>query len=79
MTEKRNDGGWAFAHNALMPDGSFYTSRGMTLRDYFAAQALIAISGLWKGGIGDFDNEAADRTAKASYRMADAMLKERDR
>lgn len=47
---------------------------GMTLRDYFAAKALIAISSLWKGNIGDFDNEAADRTARASYRMADAML-----
>ncbi len=47
---------------------------GMTLRDYFAGQSLIAISGLWKGSIGDFDNEAADRTARAAYRMADAML-----
>ncbi len=47
---------------------------GMTLRDYFAGKSLIAIAGLWKGNIGDFDNEAADRTAKAAYRMADAML-----
>jgi len=47
---------------------------GMFMRDYFAARALLALAGLWKGNIGDFDNEAADRTAKAAYRMADAML-----
>lgn len=47
---------------------------GMSARDYFAGQSLIAISRLWKGNIGDFDNEAADRTAKAAYRMADAMI-----
>jgi hypothetical protein len=47
---------------------------GMSLRDYFAAKSLISISGLWKGNIGDFDNQAADRTARAAYRMADAML-----
>lgn len=47
---------------------------GMTLRDYFAGKSLVAIAGLWKGNIGDFDNEAADRTAKAAYRMADAMI-----
>ena len=54
-------------------------SQGMTLRDYFAGQALVAISSLWKGNIGDFDNEAADRAARASYRMADAMLAEREK
>ena len=50
---------------------------GMTLRDWFASQSLLAISRLWKGNLGDFDNEAADRTAKAAYRMADAMLAQR--
>jgi len=50
---------------------------GMTLRDWFAGQAVIGIANLWKGNMGDFDNQAADRTAKAAYRMADAMLEAR--
>ena len=56
------------------PDGGTYLVSGMSLRDWFAGQALIAISRLWKGNIGDFDNESADRTALAAYRLADAML-----
>jgi hypothetical protein len=47
---------------------------GMTLRDYFAAQALVAISGVWKGTISDLDKAAFDRTAFAAYSLADAML-----
>jgi len=49
----------------------------MSLRDYFAAKSLIAIANLWKGNIGDFDNDAANRTAKAAYRLADAMMAHR--
>jgi len=65
-----NEGGCAFPLHGI--DGVI--DYGMSTRDYFAAQSLIAISGLWRGNLGDFDNEAADRTAKAAYRMADAML-----
>lgn len=54
--------------------GQTVPHKGMWLRDYFAAKSLIAISGLWKGNLGDFDNEAAERTARAAYRLADAML-----
>jgi hypothetical protein len=48
---------------------------GMTLRDYFAGQALAGIlaANVWKEyGIPDYPE------AKA-YRMADAMLQERDK
>lgn len=43
----------------------------LTLRDYFACQAMGA---LYPAHIGD-----PDRTAAAVYRMADAMLAERDK
>lgn len=71
-----HDGGPAFPEAiAVGPAGDVYPGfSGMTLRDWFAGQALIAISRLWKGNIGDFDNESADRTALAAYRLADAML-----
>ena len=43
--------------------------RGMSLRDYFAAQALDPIL---------IENEAdTDRIAAFAYRIADSMLKER--
>jgi hypothetical protein len=46
---------------------------GMTLRDYFAAQAMqgIMASGIYPTGI-IFD------TAKEAYEMADAMMKARE-
>jgi hypothetical protein len=54
------------------PFDSDRQSRGMTLRDYFAAQAMNAY----------FDGEDAPAAfamiAARSYRMADAMLKARE-
>jgi len=55
---------------------------GMTLRDYFAGQALIAM-GTWTpsykasdgGKVFDFEIQAA--RARFAYEQADAMLKER--
>jgi hypothetical protein len=46
---------------------------GMTLRDYFAGQALASIN----LGIGVTD-EYYSRTAKHCYALADAMLKARE-
>lgn len=46
-------------------------SKGMTLRDYFAGQALAGIAA-------DPDVDiSTDERARWSYRMADAMLKAR--
>lgn len=77
---RKDDGGPAFP-KPLDPYPNMQDARsgteGMSLRDYFAAKSLIAIAGLWKGNLGDFDNESADRTARAAYRMADAMIKAR--
>lgn len=51
-----------------------HTYLGMTLRDYFAGQALIGITTV-PGHIyiGPFDT-----CAKAAYDLADAMLRERE-
>jgi hypothetical protein len=46
---------------------------GMTLRDYFAAKAMQGLFSCGKA----HDEHTAHVTAKASYLMADAMLKAR--
>jgi hypothetical protein len=54
-------------------------SRGMTLRDYFAAQAMIGLFGFWvavnaKTNINDPD---PDIVSEMAYEYADAMLEAR--
>lgn len=49
--------------------------RGMTLRDYFAARAILAFV-----DFGCFsDDEYFDNAAMAAYKTADAMLEERNK
>ena len=52
------------------------TYGGMDLRDYFAAQAMVGILTMLKGG-----NEGLitvqESTSKYAYEWADAMIKER--
>ena len=75
MSKKPNDGGPAFPQTT--PFGS---SGGMTLRDWLAGQALA-------GWLASFDanmvhpvrNNTEDSTAMACYKMADAMLAEREK
>jgi putative component of toxin-antitoxin plasmid stabilization module len=47
--------------------------KGMTIRDYFAAKAMQGLFSCGKA----HDEHTAHVTAKASYLMADAMLKAR--
>lgn len=66
----------AFPHDLLRDDDAYPThdaSPGMTLRDYFAGQALAPLitDRDWPG-ISDDDKPAA--WAAASYIVADAML-----
>ena len=49
------------------------TPTGMTLRDWFAGQALVGISGRSVDGV----DRIAFRWSAASYAIADAMLRER--
>lgn len=65
MAENRNDGGSAFP--ATMP----YSDAGMSIRDYFAGQALAGIMADYN--IGDSFHDVAE----TSYALADAMLEAR--
>jgi hypothetical protein len=70
-----NDGGPAFPGDAT-PSGEF--AAGMTLRDYFAEQAL---AGLLANTIYYDRNESVgfvpDAMAQDAYEIADAILRER--
>jgi len=65
MKTPSNDGGSAFP--------VMYVSEGMTLRDYFAGQALAGI--LSSANFGDARDWLPDR----AYGLADAMLAARER
>jgi hypothetical protein len=72
-----NDGGPAFPE--VPGDCNGYEGRpGMTLRDYFAAQALPTVaSGSHRKGEDFIRGEHFEDAAHAAYAMADAMLKAR--
>ena len=78
MTTK-NDGGAAFPSSDIhigKVATAKVTREGMSLRDWFAGQALV-----WAGKTCDkFGNTDNPRTyAEYAYRVADAMLAERER
>ena len=80
METQHNDGGPAFPAPAGV---SHITSQGMTLRDWFAGQALSGIRELQGNWVPNNDEERgfakrrAEWAAEAAYRYADAMLTER--
>ncbi len=67
----KNDGGPAFPDGLSVGEISKLAG-GMTLRDYFAGQA---ISGIVKNTTRCYE----ESVAKEAYNYADAMLKERDK
>ncbi len=73
----RDDGGPAFPLGLinLGGDGSLALKEGMSLRDWFAGQALIGIMGL--GVIADDWEKLITGHAANAYQIADAMLAER--
>lgn len=52
---------------------------GMSLRDYYAGQAMIAVAMRWQGAPGDIDKSGALNSAQKAYLIADAMLEARKR
>lgn len=85
MSTPINDGGPAFpVDDRYHADGRVYGSNGMTLRDYFAGQAM---NGMISGDAQPYISikESADgivqedKTASRAYRYADAMLAARER
>ena len=72
MSQPINDGGPAF------PTAFQMHSKGMTLRDYFAAAALQGNLASQSIDVGYYDGEDAwNKAAKDAYKAADAMLKAR--
>lgn len=68
---------YAFPHNTVVVDkegGVIEHHKGMTLRDYFAAQAMPAI--LEQMDV--CDGRDLTNSAWIAYQMADAMLKARE-
>lgn len=75
-----NDGGQAFPVLALSPSGDEHYVEGMSLRDWFAGQAVGAA--LNAAMTHKMDQRAWPVTitevAEKAYRVADAMLKARE-
>lgn len=84
MADCFNNGGPAFPEAiAVSPSGDVYPGMGgMTLRDYFAGQALASMDSKTKDKIFVLAERAgldvADVMASSSYEIADAMLKARE-
>jgi hypothetical protein len=72
MTEKY-DGGSAFPNLTPTNPQIEYCDRGMSLRDWFAGQAMMGII----AHPGNVDCEGGRHFAKTAYEMADAMLEAR--
>lgn len=69
----KKDGGPAFPNQS---DSSGYgRAPGLSLRDYFAGQALMGLIAYNRRE----DDTEPEHFASRSYALADAMLKERDR
>ncbi len=85
MTQK--DGGPAFPHNEKHDDGTHWsTHAGMSLRDWFAGQALVGLTSGDDAPLVLQGQETADDArrrvwagvAKVAYVIADAMLAARE-
>ncbi len=77
MSERKNDGGPAFPSQANNTD----KFEGMSLRDWFAGQAIIGVLGAYADpnarSRAKANGEGATHMAEAAYVIADAMLAER--
>jgi hypothetical protein len=80
MSDEINDGGPAFpvAEDHKVAADLEWTC-GMSLRDYFAAQALPAMVAVVSSGTHNptSDGSIEDAMARDCYRLADAMLRAR--
>lgn len=74
MSEREKDGGPAFSFEYTI-DGEGVVHPGMSLRDWFAGQAL---AGLMQTPLPVSGELSDDRVARACYCYADAMLKARE-
>ena len=67
-----SDGGPAFPVAVAAPDGEKHLQEGMTLRDWFAGQALgKCLHEFWG------EHDGTESATIAAYQIADAMIKAR--
>ncbi len=72
-TVSKETGGGAFPHG-----NPFDIQTGMTLRDYFAAKALIGVLALIAEGAHTVPSDDPQKgAAEEAYKLADAMLRAR--
>lgn len=74
MTDKIDDGGPAFPIVGGGGDSRLFEDYGMSLRDYFAAQAISQMISLSQDRYGGWSTE---NVAAGCYSLADAMLSAR--
>lgn len=74
MNDKINTGG-AF-HPLTRPDG--WVHDGLSIRDWFAGMALQGEISTQKEGYVEYTDNNFDRLASYCYKIADAMLQERE-
>lgn len=78
--KKVNDGGSAFPRRKILDDMGivdiYGDTGGMSLRDWFAGQALAGLLA-FPGTIEGDETKYGNVTAKVAYEIADAMLKSR--
>jgi hypothetical protein len=72
MTDTRKDGGPAFP--AYQGKWELDDPRGMSLRDWFAGQALAGYCAVEKGW-----DQPPEEVARAAFATADAMIAERSK
>ena len=86
---KEQTGGPAFArplsqHDTKLPGQPVPSQDGMTLRDWFAGEAVGAIirrmpaDMVFRSGVTGFRNQCAE-VALAAYQIADAMIEQRSK
>lgn len=74
----KEDGGPAFPRSPYQEDGAVFRGKsGMSLRDWFAGQALIGIVALAENLNKRSDETLGDAMVRQAYALADAMLAER--
>lgn len=74
--ELKKAGGSAFPSGDGMYAGGPCHDNGMTLRDYFASQALVGLIGISQAPPSSFAKEST-RVAEIAFIVADAMLLQR--
>jgi hypothetical protein len=79
MSTEKNDGGPAFPLTELDQTGSLYhQNTGMSLRDYFAAQAMPMFRGFDVTTYQSYGQHLISQAAQHAYAYADAMLAARN-